>query len=125
MSEEPSSIFQRIGGETAVMAAVALFYDKVLADDQLAPFFAGLDMPALISKQVAFMTMAFGGPHQYTGRDLKTAHAASVARGLNDEHFDRVAGCLKASLEELSVDAVLIQEVLALVETTRDPVLGR
>ena len=82
------------------MAAVSLFYEKVLADPELAPFFEGMDMPELIHKQVAFMTMAFDGPHDYTGRDLATAHAPLVKRGLTDKHFDRVAVCLKDSLHE-------------------------
>lgn len=125
MSDEEKPLFERIGGETAIMSAVTLFYEKVLGDPELARFFAGLDMPAQIKKQVAFMTMAFGGPHRYTGRDLAEAHAPLVRRGLTDDHFDRVATYLKASLEELSVAASLIQEVLRTVETTRDAVLGR
>ena len=107
------------------MSAVSLFYEKVMADAELAPFFDGMDMDAQIQKQVAFMTMAFGGPHDYTGRDLTTAHAGLIKRGLNDDHFDRVGACLEAALEELSVDAALIDETLALVETTRDAVFGR
>lgn len=125
MSDEDKPLFERIGGETAIMSAVTLFYEKVLGDPELARFFAGLDMPAQIKKQVAFMTMAFSGPHKYSGRDLAHAHAPLVARGLSDEHFDRVAVCLQASLEELSVADPLIQEVLAIVETTREAVLGR
>lgn len=107
------------------MSAVTLFYEKVLADTELAPFFHGFDMPAQIDKQVAFMTMAFGGPHEYSGRDLVVAHAGLVKRGLCDEHFDRVGVCLKDSLSELLVDPQVIQEVLSIVESTRDAVLGR
>ncbi len=39
-------------------------------------------MDKQVNKQIAFMTMAFGGPHNYTGRDLRTAHARLVERGL-------------------------------------------
>jgi hemoglobin len=104
MSDAEKALFERIGGETAIMSAVTLFYEKVLADSELAPFFDGMDMPAQIDKQVAFMTMAFGGPHNYSGRDLMVAHAGLVKRGLNDAHFDRVGSCLKDSLDELGVD---------------------
>ncbi len=107
------------------MSAVTLFYEKVLADPELARFFAGMDMPAQIKKQIAFMTMAFEGPHTYTGRDLAEAHAPLVENGLNDDHFDRASACLKASLEELSVSGTVIAEVLDVVERTRDAVLGR
>src|SRR5688572_30371485 len=72
------SLYERIGGEAAVMAAVDIFYAKVLAHDLLRPFFAGLDMQAQIRKQVAFMSWAFGGPVEYRGRDLTAAHANLV-----------------------------------------------
>lgn len=125
MDPQEASLFHRIGGDSAIMATVTLFYEKVRADEQLSGFFRGMDMEAQIQKQVAFMTMAFGGPHEYSGRDLTTAHAGLVHRGLRDEHFDRVASCLQASLEELSVNPVLVHEALGLVEATRDAVFGR
>jgi hemoglobin len=120
-----ASLFERLGGESAIEAAVALFYDKILEDTHLAPFFAGLDMPTQIKKQIAFMTMAFGGPNSYTGRDLTTAHARLVAQGLDDLHFDLIARHLGDTLRELDVGAPVIGEVIALIETTRDDVLGR
>jgi hemoglobin len=120
------TLFERIGGEAAVVAAVDLFYDKVMADALTRPFFAGIDMPAQIKKQVAFMTMAFGGPDQYKGRDLKTAHAGLVKdHGLTDVHFDAVAGHLEATLVELGVEPGLIHEALTIVAGTRNQVLGR
>jgi hemoglobin len=121
-----ASLYERIGGEPAVMAAVALFYDKVLADPLTSPFFAGLDMRQQTIKQVAFMTWAFGGPAEYKGRDLRAAHAGLVRdRGLSDAHFDAVAGHLQATLEELGVERPLIDEVLALIGGTRNDVLSR
>ena len=38
--------------------------------------------------------MAFGGPNAYTGLDMRKAHAALVAKGLNDAHFDAVVELL-------------------------------
>ena len=106
------------------MAAVGLFYDKIMADPTLAPYFDKLDMNAQIQKQVAFMTMAFGGPNRYTGRDLRTSHAALVRRGLGGPAFDSVVKHLVASLSELQVDRSLIDEIVAIVETTRGDVLA-
>jgi hemoglobin len=109
----------------AVMAAARLFYDKVMGDERLSPFFAGVDMEGQIKKQIAFLTMAFGGPHQYTGRSLATAHASLVMRGLTDLHFDATVAHMADTLRELGVADPLIAEVGALVETTRKDVLGR
>lgn len=120
------TLYERIGGEGAVAAAVDMFYDKVMADEITRPFFSAIEMPAQIKKQVAFMTVAFGGPDKYRGRDLRTAHAALVKdKGLSDVHFDAVAGHLKATLVELGVPPDLINEALTIVGGTRNDVLGR
>lgn len=120
-----ASLYERIGGEEAVSAAVDLFYRKVLADEHVSRFFEGVDMDAQRAKQKAFLTMVFGGPKAYTGRDLRTAHAALVARGLDDTHFDAVAGHLQATLEELGVPEDLRREVMDIAAAARDDVLGR
>ena len=86
------SLYERIGGQAAIAAAVDVFYEKVMADERTRHFFASLDMPAQIAKQRSFLTVAFGGPDEYKGRDLKTAHAHLVKdKGLTDLHFDAIA----------------------------------
>lgn len=118
-------LYERLGGHEAVFATVTSFYDKIMADPTLAPFFGHLDMQAQVDKQVAFLTMAFGGPSRYTGRDLRTAHAKLVKQGLADEHFDAVAAHLVESLNELDVPQPLIDEVMQIVAGSREDVLDR
>lgn len=123
---QASSLYERLGGESAIMAAVDLFYEKVLADPITRPFFDGLDMQLQVRKQVAFMTYAFGGPVTQRGRDLRVAHADLVKhRGLGDVHFDAVAGHLRTTLIELAIEAPLQDEVMAIIATTRSEVLNR
>lgn len=119
------SLFDRIGGDAAVNAAVDIFYRKVLADDRICEFFDGVDMDKQAAKQKAFLTMAFGGPNNYTGEDMRKGHAHLVARGLNDSHFDAAVEDLGATLKELGVADELIGEVAAIAETTRNDVLGK
>ena len=119
------SLYTEIGGEGAVNAAVDIFYRKVLKDDRIKRFFEGVDMNKQAAKQKAFLTMAFGGPNNYTGEDMRKGHAHLVTRGLNDSHFDAVVENLGATLAELKVPANLIAQVAAIAETTRKDVLGR
>jgi hemoglobin len=119
------SLYDRLGGAAAVMAAVDLFYQKVLADPLTAPYFKGLDMQTQVKKQVSFMTWAFDGPEEYRGRPLREAHGDLVKRGLADQHFDAVATHLAATLKELEVEQPLIDEVIAKISPTRKDVLGR
>lgn len=119
------SLYERLGGEAAVLAAVHVFYEKVMADELVRPFFADLDIAAQTQKQVAFMAWAFGGPSEYKHRDLRTAHARLVDRGLTDAHFDAVASHLAATLRELDVAPELVEEALAIIAPTRREVLNR
>jgi hemoglobin len=119
-----TSLYEKIGGEAAVDAAVDLFYRKVLADPQISHFFDDADMDAQRGKQKAFLAMVFGGPNGYTGKDLRTAHAPLVERGLNESHFGAVAGHLQSTLNELGVPTDLTQEVMAIAASTHDDVLN-
>ena len=119
------SLYQRIGGEAAIMAAVDLFYKKILADDLTRPFFDGLDMDAMIRKQIAFMAWAFGGPEEFKGRDLRVAHEKLVERGMGEQHFAAVVRHLRSTLEELQIAPPLINEVITVVGGVKGQVLNR
>eukprot|EP01016_Furgasonia_blochmanni_P006030 TRINITY_DN1239_c0_g1_i1.p1 TRINITY_DN1239_c0_g1~~TRINITY_DN1239_c0_g1_i1.p1 ORF type:complete len:132 (+),score=42.31 TRINITY_DN1239_c0_g1_i1:233-628(+) len=118
---EPT-LFEAIGGEAAVNAAVDLFYEKVLADDRVKGFFAKTDMTKQREHQKRFLTFAFGGPNRYSGRTMRAAHKDLP---LADDHFNAIAELLAATLRDLKVSEDLIAKVLALVETTRTEVLNR
>ena len=117
-----TTLFQRIGGENAVDAAVDIFYTKVLADNRINHFFENLDMVAQARKQKAFLTMAFGGPNSYTGMDMRAGHAHL---GLTEEHFDAVVENLAATLSQLGVASSDIQEVAGIANSVKDDVLNR
>ncbi|HPG28652.1 MAG TPA: group 1 truncated hemoglobin [Myxococcota bacterium] len=120
-----TSLYERLGGEPAIEAAVGIFYEKLLGDELLVPFFDGVDMAKQARKQRAFLAYALGGPQKWTGRSMRAAHATAVRRGLSDEHFDRVAGHLVDTLGELGVAKAEIDDVVAVVGSTRDDVLNR
>ncbi len=120
-----ATLYERIGGEPAVNAAVELFYRKVLDDSTIYRFFDHTDMDTQIAKQKAFFTMAFGGPNNYTGQDMRNAHAKLVTMGLNEDHFNAVMKHLSDTLVELNVPGDLIAEAAAIAESARDDVLGK
>jgi hemoglobin len=125
MSLNTVTLFEQLGGQDAVEAAVDNFYRKVLTDDRVSSFFDDVDMDRQRAKQKAFLTMAFGGPHNYSGKDMRTAHARLVAKGLNDSHVDAIIELLGATLQEMGVAEGLIQQVAAIAESTRNDVLNR
>jgi hemoglobin len=119
------SLFEQLGGHPAVDAAVDIFYRRVLKDPRVSRFFEDVDMDAQREKQKAFLSMVFGGPHEYKGKDLRKAHAKLVEQGLDDGHFDAVAEHLQATLERLDVPRPLIEQVMAIAGGTRGDVLNR
>jgi truncated hemoglobin YjbI len=117
------SLYNRLGGSVAIKSVTEAFYQKVLADEDLAPYFAFVNMDRLIGMQRSFLTMAFGGPNEYKGRSLRDAHAG--LRDLDDEHFDKVVGHLADTLREFGVGDVDISAAGAVAESVRNDVLNR
>ena len=119
------SLFERLGGQGAIYAFVPLFYEKVLADDRINQFFRGVDMDAQGAKLNAFLTMGFGGPNNYTGKDLREGHRHLLRGGLNDGHFDAALGHINDTLVELNVPPDLLSDVMAAAEGLRADVLNK
>jgi hemoglobin len=120
-----STLYERLGGQAAVDTAVEIFYRKVLSDDRVNSFFEGVDMDKQIAKQKGFLTMVFGGPNNYTGKDMREGHKHLVAKGLNDSHVDAIIELLGGTLKELGVSDEDISEVAAIANSVRDDVLNR
>ncbi len=120
------SLYEELGGEAAVNAAVDIFYRRVLSDAYVIRFFEGVDMEKQAAKQKAFLTMVFGGPNSYTGLDMREGHKHMVEKmGLNDSHFEHILAHLRSTLAELGVPAEKIQEVINIADSVRADVLDR
>ena len=120
-SEAPKeSLYTRLGGQPAIDAAVEIFYKRVLADKRVSHFFDDVNMIRQRKRQKQFLGHVLGGPIKYEGKDMRAAHKGLK---LTEEHFGAIAGHLKATLQELKVDDALIDEVIALVATTKKDVL--
>ena len=94
------TIYQRIGGEAAISAAVDRFYERVLADPALSHLFTGVSIFRLKAHQFAFLSQALGGPKQYSGSSMRGAHSKIA---IEQRHFDSVAVHLVETLRELDV----------------------
>ncbi len=116
------SVFDKLGGAASIDAAVDIFYRKVLADDRISHFFDTIDMEDQHKKQKAFLTMAFGGPNNYSGKDMREAHKHMA---LTEEHFGAVAQALVSTLEELKVPQTDIDAVVAIALSVKDDVLNK
>ena len=96
-----NSLYDQLGGFSAVRRLVSDFYDRVLEEDDLAPFFKDTDMAHLIDHQTKFWTTLLGGPASYTTDQLRKIHATM---GIKDRHFDLVAELVAETLEDHDID---------------------
>jgi hemoglobin len=71
-------LFERIGGRQTINALVDSFYDLIMNDKDLAKFFENINPHKLAGKQIAFMTLAFGGPSTYEHENLRNKHKLYV-----------------------------------------------
>lgn len=97
MAEENVNLYERIGGEEGIERLVNVFYDRVVAEPELAPFFTHAPMDRLKMMQKEFFSEALGGPLFFSGRSLRQVHAG---KGIRKEHLRRFVEILLTTLEE-------------------------
>lgn len=119
MSEE--TLYERLGGRETTAAVVDEFYDHVMADDRVNHYFEDVDMTRQRAHQAQFISSVTGGPIEYDGRDMETAHEGM---GITEEEFDAIATHLDDALETFDVPAAEREEVIEEIESYEDAIVG-
>lgn len=70
----PASLYQRLGGASAINALVDGMYKKIFADPDLVDFFRKTDKEHQMEMQRQFLTYATGGAQEYHGKSMLDAH---------------------------------------------------
>jgi len=116
------TLLQELGGREAVEMVVAAFYERVMADPLLKPYFRGVQMSRLYKNQADFFCAALGQPDAYRGRDMRSLHAGM---NIGDEEFDAVAVHLQDALADCGVDRPKIDTVVSLIAPLRGEIVTR
>jgi hemoglobin len=114
------SDYETVGGAPAVSAVVNDFYERVLGDPKLAPYFDGVDLGRLKRHQVLLVTKVLGGPDNYTGRPLDEAHDGL---GITHDDFTAVVGHLAAAMKDAGVPDDIIGRAGAAVAATEPDIV--
>jgi len=108
----PATLFDRLGGKSAIAAVVADFRDRVGKDKRINGKFARTDMARLEAMLIEQVGAATGGPVRYTGRDMRETHKnMRVTTG----EFDALVGDLVATLNGFNVPKAEQGELLAIL----------
>jgi len=114
MSEQ--TLYDRLGGHDGIRAVVDDFYDRLVADEDIGPFFAGSNMELLRRTQTDFLCEAAGGPETYDAAPIREAH---LHVPFTPEHIQRAVELLEESLDAFDVpedDAERVVEAVAAYE---------
>jgi hemoglobin len=122
---ELPSLYERIGGFDAIAAVVDDFIGRLVADESLGRFFTGhsTDSKGRIRQQIIEQVcLATGGPCVYTGRDTRTAH---TGLGITEADWTRTVDHFVATLDKLQVPRREMDELLAIVGSLKEDIVGR
>ena len=114
------SLYDSLGQQAGITAAVDQFYVRVLEDPGLQHYFAGADVDKVKQHQVALLTTVSGGPEQYTGRSMELSHRHL---GVTEQAFDSVVGHLGATLDDLGVEPDVRDQVAAVLVAQRQHIV--
>ena len=119
------SLYERLGGQPAVDAVASGLVDRILADKRVNTWFAHAASSPENTKKYkatlsAFICKSVGGPCNYTGLDMVSAHKG---RGVTSEAFNAVAENLSAQLDQLKVPAKEKNEVMTLVGSLKPSIV--
>lgn len=116
------SLYERLGGTTAITAVVDDFVANVAADRRINKFFAHTDIARLKFLLVQQICAGTGGPCMYTGRDMRTVHAGM---GIRSRHFNALVQDLGKTLNKFKVPRKEQGELVAILAPMKRDIVTR
>ena len=123
----PRSLYDRLGGTTAIASVVDGFVANVAADARINKFFKRVASDTAAMRQfkqklVDQICQGSGGPCTYTGKDMKTAHAGM---GLANADFDALVEDLVKALDTAGVPQKEKDDLLAVLGPMRTDIVTK
>ena len=122
-SAPEGSLYQRLGGYDAIVAATNDLLERLFAEPQLGVYWKGKGEDGKkrdIQLIANYMVSAAGGPMYYTGRDMKLAHRGL---GITEAEWEIFVGHAQATLRHFEVPARETDEVLAFFASLKTDVV--
>ena len=119
---ENANLLEAIGGAAALDEIVEAFYARLVADPDLGPVFAGVDVGRLVRMQEEFLGVAFGSPDHVADADLRAAHAR---RHISGRQFSRFVELFADTLAERDLPRATLDRVSDRLALYVDDVVGQ
>ena len=117
------TLYERLGGGEGVQKIISDAISLHLENPTIKHRMEGVDLEYLVASVSAFFSAGTGGPNNYTGPDMATAHAGMM---LSHEEFDAaVSDVLAAVMANVDDGQAERDEVQAILLSLRDQVVGK
>ncbi len=120
LAEEKASLYDRLGGKSAITAVVDVFADRLVADPQVGGRFAFADLKRFKMLNTELVCMATGGPCKYPGRDMKNTHNGMR---ISEKEFNIVAGHLVKTLKKFKVPKQETKELIGIIGSLKKDIV--
>lgn len=108
-----SELYFLLGADEGISAILNDYYDRMFADEDLEPYFEGIDQEKLRQKQITYFVNHLLGRHTHTYKEniLRSSH-----RGMNipSEHYEHAIRHINAAMrnQKVSLEARVKVETL-------------
>jgi hemoglobin len=117
-----ASLYDRLGGQTAIVAVIGDLVGNVAADKRINARFAKTDIPHLKQMLVEQVCQATGGPCTYTGKSMRDAHKGMK---ITDADFNALVEDLTKSLDKFKVGEKEKSELLTALGSMKGDIVGQ
>ncbi|MCX7738660.1 MAG: group 1 truncated hemoglobin [Hydrogenothermaceae bacterium] len=118
------TLYEKLGGKQAIDAVVVELINKMMKDQQLGKYCKGFDKEKVERNRqlvASFICKATGGPCDYKGRDMKTAHEKLK---ISEKNWGRFVDLTKETLDQFKVPADVQKEFLAAVSPLKESIVS-
>ena len=120
MPDKQQTLFEGVGGEQTIRELIHEFYDRVIADPDLKPFFENTSIGKLRRMQREFFSAALDGPITHTGRPLSVHYGKDISK----HHFVPYVGHLIDTLQYHGLNDQDVQDIIDRISTYADEIAG-
>lgn len=116
------TLYVRLGGKPALQAVVGELWNVAAADVRINARFKNTKPEIFGAQLVDFLCQGTGGPCEYKGQDMKTAHTGMK---LSDAEFNALAEDTTQALNKFKVPAKEQAEVIGLLASMKGDIVNR
>ncbi|MCI0444439.1 group 1 truncated hemoglobin [bacterium] len=124
--QEKVSLYERLGGVYSIATVVDDFIDRLFVNDilnanpRIKEARERVPKAGLKFRVTALVCQVTGGPEQYTGRNMKDAHAHL---NITEKEWQAMVSDFKKTLAKFNVPAKEQGELIAIVESTKKDIV--